>query len=151
MTCKNPRFIISRRLAVVCALAVGAGILATGTWAATVSVVSFTIDEAPAPTYVLFSDRALTGTNEYKDYRLGNGQQSDLNFCLEADATRNLFVRFNRKLDGESGVQRCDTSDDQYGAGVQRQYLLEIRNSAACADWAQTGTFQRRRLGPLLV
>jgi hypothetical protein len=128
-----------QRLVVICALLAGVAILAPGTRAATVSLVSFSIDEAAAPTYAVFSDRAMTGTNEYKDYRLSGGGESDLNFCVEADATRSLFIRFNRKLDGESGVERCDTPDDQYGTGRQRQYLLEIRNASACAELGANG------------
>jgi hypothetical protein len=110
-----------------------------GAGAATASLVTFTIEEAAAPAYAVFSDRGVTGTNEYRDYRLGAGTESDLNLCLEADATRSLFVRFNRKLDGENGDQRCDTADNQYGAGVQRQYLIEIRNAKACAELGANG------------
>lgn len=128
-----------QRVAVICALAGGVGLFAPGARGAAVSVVSFTIDEAAAPTYAVFSDKAVTGTNEYKDYRLGTGEQTDLNFCLEADASRSLFIRFNRKLDGESGVQRCDTPDDQYGAGKQRQYLIEVRNQSSCQELGANG------------
>ena len=139
MSQKTLLCVIWKCFAAVAALAIGLGLFPLATRAAAVSVASFTIDEAPAPTYAVFSDRAVTGTNEYKDYRLGTGQQSDLNFCLEADVSRNLFVRFNRKLDGESGVERCDTPDDLYGTGKQRQYLIEIRNESSCQELGVNG------------
>ena len=124
------------RTAVACAFAFGILVFSPGTWAATLWVVTFTINGAAStsPAYAVSSDSEATGTNEYKDHRLGTGEQTDLNFCVDADATRSLFIRFNRKLDGESGVERCDTPDDLYGAGVQRQYRIEIRNDSACAE-----------------
>lgn len=111
-----------------------------GTRAATASLVTFTIDDGN-PAVAVRSDQEVTGTNEYKDYGLGTGQVGDLNYCVEARlaAGSTLFVRLNRKLDGSAGEQRCDTPDDQYGAGVQRQYLLEIRNSLACAELEANG------------
>jgi hypothetical protein len=124
------------RIAVVCAFALGIAVFSPGARAATLWVVTFTINDAPStsPAYAVSSESEATGTNEYKDYRLGTGEQTDLNFCLEADATRSLFIRFNRKLDGESGVERCDTPDDLYGVGAQRQYRIEVRNDSACAE-----------------
>ena len=120
-------------------LILAAAVSDSGAGPAGVPVVSFTIDAAPAPTYAVFSDTAVTGTHEYKDYRLGAGTESDLNYCVDADASRSLFVRLNRKLDGESGVERCDTVDDLYGTGRQRQYLLEIRSGPACAELGANG------------
>ena len=111
-----------------------------GVRAGAASLVTFTIDDG-SPSVAVRSDRAVTGTNEYRDYGLGTGQAGDLNYCVEARlaAGSTLFVRLNRKLDGSAGEQRCDTPEDQYGAGVQRQYVLEIRNSLACAELEANG------------
>jgi hypothetical protein len=117
------------RICAACAFGFGIAVFSPGVWAATVWVVTFTIDDGPV--YALSSD----GKGTYKDYRIDMGGESDVNFCVEADATRSLFIKLNRKLDGDAGVQRCDTTPDHfYGTGVQRQYRLEIRNDSACAE-----------------
>ncbi len=125
-----------QRTAALCAIVFGIAVFSPVTRAATVWVVSFTIDDTPVTNdpNAVSSVADSAGTPDYKDYRLGSGQQSDPNFCLEADATRNLFIRFNRKLDGDAGVQRCDTPNDEHGVGVQRQYRLEVRNNSACVE-----------------
>ncbi len=117
------------------------GIAVPASRAATVWLVTFTIDDAWSTSNALFSDADVTGTNEYKDYRLGSGDESDLNFCVEASPYgRNmLFIRFNRKLDGDDGVQRCDTPTHEYSNGTQRQYSLLIDNDSACWELGSNG------------
>ena len=53
---------------------------------------------------------------------------------------RAVHSRFNRKLDGESGrAEGAIRQTIRSGTGVQRQYLLEIRNQSACTELGANG------------
>jgi hypothetical protein len=102
--------------------------------AATVWLITFTIDEG-YPVYGdgLAASGDIAGT--YKDYRLGTGQPNDANYCVEASPSANLlFVRLNRKLDGDSGTQYCGL----YG-GSPRQFFVTINDRTACYELSSHG------------
>ena len=125
------------------ALALTAGVVATlaGAAGAATTLVSFTIDDMypgtvlPATAAGVFSDAATTGTMAYADYRID--PLSQLNWCVDAEpfSPGNLFIRLNRKLDGEAGVLRCSENADNSGTGnlgVPRNFALRIANDDAC-------------------
>ncbi len=116
-----------------------AGLLVVGALAipsAQSSVVSFTIDDAfpSAGGAGVSSDGTITGTNWYADYRINTADP--LNWCVDAEPypAGNLFVRLNRKLDGDAGVLRCTENPGPIPGepGTQRNFVLRIANDAAC-------------------
>ena len=124
------------------------GFLAAATAAASakgpsVPVVTFTID-ATTPQAVFGDGHAANAPSPYtdpydtyKDFRLTTGAAADPNYCVEAspDNTGSLFVRLNRKLDGDAGYQYCQL----YAAGsTQRQFTLHITEPAACNELVNT-------------
>ena len=122
------------------ALALTASVVATLVSAAgaATTLVSFTIDDSyPNATGPgVFSDAATTGTTVYADYRIG---PLPLNWCVDAEpfSPGNLFVRLNRKLDGEAGVLRCSENPDDFGnPGVPRNFTLKIANDDVCGRLA---------------
>lgn len=71
----------------------------------------------------------------YKDYRLATEGVTDANYCVEASPTSGglLFIRLNRKLDGDAGYQYCDLyapSDTR----PKRDITLHIRSLDACNE-----------------
>jgi hypothetical protein len=103
------------------------------------SLVTFTIDgtypgSVPAAGGAgVFSDATNTGTDTYSDYRIDPNPY--LNWCVDAQpgSAGNLFVRLNRKLDGDAGSLRCSENPRPDGAfGVPREFVLKIANDAAC-------------------
>jgi len=103
------------------------------------SLVTFTIDgtypgSLPAPSGAgVFSDAANTGTDSYSDYRID--PHPYLNWCVDAEPSSpgTLFVRLNRKLDGDAGSLRCSENPRPDNAlGVPREFVLKIANGAAC-------------------
>jgi hypothetical protein len=96
-------------------------------------VLNFTIDDLyPGTGPGAFSDAATTGTPAYADYRIG---PLPLNWCVDAEPAPpgNLFIRVNRKLDGEAGVLRCSENPDGDGnLGVPRNFVLRINNDDVC-------------------
>jgi hypothetical protein len=118
------------------ALALTASVVATLASAAgaAATLVSFTIDDSyPGTTGPgVFSDAATTGTTAYADYRIG---PLPLNWCVDAEPSSpgNLFIRLNRKLDGEAGVLRCSENQDNAGnPGVPRNFRLRIAINDVC-------------------
>lgn len=124
------------------------GILAAATAAASakgpsVQVVTFTID-ATTPQAVFSDGHAVSApapytdsADTYKDFRLTAGTVADPNYCVEAspDNSGSLFVRLNRKLDGDAGFQYCQL----YAPGAtQRQFTLHITEPAACDELVST-------------
>jgi hypothetical protein len=118
--------------------------------AATVWLISFTIDDGyPVKGDGLTAPGDIPGT--YKDYRLGTGQPDDVNYCLEASPSANLlFIRLNRKLDGDSGTQYCGRN-----GGSPRQFFVTINDDTACSElWSHGYNFyvdpqgQRQETGP---
>ncbi len=104
--------------------------------AQTVWLMTFTIDNrddndlAPYAVAGDGTDPVSAGGAVYRDYRLGTGLVTDVNYCVEASpAASLLFVRLNRKLDGDSGTQYCGLYD-----GSPRQFVLTIDNAEACAE-----------------
>lgn len=102
---------------------------------AATTLVSFTIDDSyPGVGAGVFSDAAVSGTGDYADYRID--PDPPLNWCVEAEpyAPGNLFVRLNRKLDGDAGVLRCTENprDGSTDLGTQRNFVLRIDNDEAC-------------------
>jgi hypothetical protein len=71
----------------------------------------------------------------YKDYRLATAGTDDINYCVEAgpDAT-GLFIRLNRKLDGDAGFQYCDTYAPPSTTRLKRDITLHIRSAVACEE-----------------
>ena len=102
------------------------------------SVVSITVDDTfpglvAAGGVGVFSDAGTTGTNHYSDYRID--PYPYLNWCVDAQPSPpgNLFVRLNRKLDGEAGTLRCSENPRPDGlAGVPRNYVARIAVDAVC-------------------
>jgi hypothetical protein len=103
------------------------------------SLVTFTINDGypgnvpGAGGAGVFSDAATTGTDTYSDFRIDPNPY--LNWCVDAEALSpgNLFVRLNRKLDGDAGSLRCSENPRPDDAlGVPRQFVLRIANDAAC-------------------
>ena len=124
-----------KRIVIGCAIA--ASVLAATSQAKgpTVWLASFTIDNSP--TNAVFSDAVEA---DYEDYRLGTGLESDPNFCVEASPNSSLlFVRLNRKLDGDAGFMRCDTPTHEWSQGRQRQFTLKITNDSACLELWSNG------------
>ena len=135
----------SLKLAGTLAIVAGA-IVATalpGVTAQVRTVVSFAIDDGypgsvPAGSGAgVFSDASGT----YFDYRIDPAPQ--LNWCVDAEPAPpgNLFIRLNRKLDGEAGVLRCSENLDGSGGmtnGVPRNFTLRIANDAACDELANS-------------
>lgn len=153
-----------KRIIIGCAIAASVLTATSQAKGPTVWLASFTIDNL-SPENAVFSDAVEA---DYQDYRLGTGLESDPNFCVEASPNSTLlFVRLNRKLDGDDGFMRCDTPTHEYSQGKQRQFTLKIRNDSACwelwtngylsansADWHQPcdmtgGPNPRIRLGNL--
>ena len=136
---KTPRlrFSVLHRLMAICALALGLGMVAAAAKGGTVWLASFTIDDGWSPSNAVFGD----GLGKYDDYRLGSGLETDPNFCVEASpfSGGDLFVRLNRKLDGDTGFMRCDTPNHDYGAGKQRQFSLVIMSDSACWELGSNG------------
>ncbi len=70
----------------------------------------------------------------YKDYRLTSGDDiNDVNYCVEASPSSTLlFIRLNRNLDGDSGIQSCQHISGRTQA--QRDMTLHISSGSACAE-----------------
>lgn len=115
-----------------------AGLLLLGamnTPSASVGALSFTIDDSfpAAGGPGVFSDGAGDAPHAYADYRVD--ESSALNWCVEAQpySAGNLFIRLNRKLDGDAGVMRCTDNPGPDGPnGVQRNFVLRIDNEQVC-------------------
>jgi hypothetical protein len=102
---------------------------------AATTLVSFIIDDTyPGGGAGVYSDAAVSGTGHYADYRID--PDPPLNWCVDAEpyAPGNLFVRLNRKLDGDAGVLRCTENprDGSTELGTQRNFVLRIANAEAC-------------------
>jgi hypothetical protein len=69
------------------------------------------------------------GPGVYRDYRLGTGQPDDVNYCVDASPSPTLFIRLNRKLDGDAGTQYCGLS-----GGSPRQFSVTVSDASACAE-----------------
>ena len=127
--------------AVTGALAV-CGILAamSGVTAAT-RVVSFIVEDSYPPISAGPGVRS-DGNPEFFDYRID--PYHPLNWCVDAApfSQGNLFVRLNRKLDGEAGVLRCSDNPDSGGValGIPRNVTLTIGNDAVCDLLAHPST-----------
>ncbi|MCA1563959.1 MAG: hypothetical protein LC804_28170 [Acidobacteria bacterium] len=54
--------------------------------------------------------------------------------CVDAEPfpVGNLFIRLNRKLDGEDGVLRCSEQPADGGGGVPRNFVLRVNSDQAC-------------------
>lgn len=104
--------------------------LATGRAAGT-TVTSFSIT-GDATYWGLFSN----GVNSYEDYRI-DSTTDPLNECVQAEPNNTglLFIRFNRKLDGDAGFQYCD----RYSPSLARQYGLQIVDTTICALLSEDG------------
>lgn len=116
-----------------------AGLLVAGTLSAPSAqtrVVTFLIDDTfPASAGPgVFSDADVSGTNWYADYRIDPAPP--LNWCVDAEpySAGNLFVRLNRKLDGDAGTMRCTEHPNQTDGelGKQRNFVLRIASKQAC-------------------
>jgi len=123
--------------AVTAAVAV-CGILAalSGVTAAT-TVVSFGIFDPPPGAPGLSSD----GKGAYEDFRIA--PNNPVNWCVDAAPYSGqglLFVRLNRKLDGDAGVLRCSDNVFPYPTGSTpadpRNVTLTIGDVAACNQLA---------------
>ena len=78
----------------------------------------------------VFSD----GLGDYRDWTL-DPPGIYTNWCVAAApfSPGNLFLQFNRKLDGLSGTMRCTENERPDGQlGRARQYVLRIANDTAC-------------------
>src|SRR5262245_45402534 len=133
MTMLLRRFSLFRSIGIVCALVCGTASLLTAK-PPIPKVVSFWIDEMAFPsTNTLFGDDQTSPTDFYKDYRLTNSNSwpVDPNDCVEAspDSSGFLFIRFNRKLDGDAGTQFCSSN-----GGTSRQFSLQINSQSACNE-----------------
>lgn len=99
--------------------------------AAKVWLITFTIDDG----YSVAGDgRTAPGDipGTYKDYRLETDptDPSGVNYCVEASPSANLlFIRMNRKLDGETGTQDCGLN-----GGSPRQFFVTINDETACNE-----------------
>jgi len=123
------RWIRSRPLVMAGALVLGLTVVSQALGAApTLWLITFTIDASPDEDrpYAVSAD-ALGPV--YNDYRLGTGLPDDPDYCVESVVSGGLFLRFNRKLDGDAGTQYCGL----FG-GSPRQYSLTIPSAAACAE-----------------
>jgi hypothetical protein len=112
------------------------GLLVAGTLAvpsAATTYVRFTITDLGGDAGVS-SDAGVDGTNEYADYRID--PSPPLNWCVDAEpySAGNLFVRLNRKLDGDAGVLRCTENEGPVAGqpGTQRNFVLRIASKEAC-------------------
>jgi hypothetical protein len=94
--------------------------------APTVWLTTFSID--PSEDEILPNAVSDDGGPDYKDYRLVQGGPGDPNYCVEATLSGGLFIRLNRKLDGDAGTQFCG----QHG-GSPRQFAVVIAADTACA------------------
>lgn len=116
------------------------GLLVLGSMAAPsagTTLVSFMIDDffPVVGGAGVFSDGGgEPDTNSYHDYRLD--PSPPVNWCVEAApySAGNLFVRLNRKLDGDAGTMRCTENPRSPGQanGVQRNFVLRISSDQAC-------------------
>lgn len=131
--------------------------LAKGQAAPTTIVTSFSITEDNTY-WGLRSDVEATGTNAYADYRI-DPTINQLNQCVQAEPTTGtLFIRFNRKLDGDAGVVHCDPAPGSHLPPSARQYRLQINDPDICgllaeadAGLAATGALLENTDGCLLV
>ena len=132
-----------KRIAVAAACMLGIILAMPGARAATTWVVSFTIDDSydvegnqtNAVRGDLYSptdpaDPSPPQPVPYKDYR-STSVTPDPNFCVEASpyAGGGLFVRLNRKLDGDAGTMRRTDH-----GGTQRQFSVVISSQGACQE-----------------
>jgi len=105
--------------------------LATGRAAPTTTVTSFSIT-GDNTYWGLLSDDQDTGSNAYADYRI-DSTTNQLNECVQAEPTTGtLFIRFNRKLDGDAGVLHCDPAPGSHLPPSARQYRLQINDPNIC-------------------
>lgn len=75
------------------------------------------------------------GPGVYKDYRLGTQLPGDRDYCVETSPTTQLlFIRLNRKLDGDTGTQYCGL----FG-GTPRQFFLTINSASVCNELSSHG------------
>lgn len=97
---------------------------------AATTVVSFVIHE---PTGVAGVRTDNVGDGTYEDFRINPSNPA--NWCVDATPYSQglLFVRLNRKLDGDAGSLRCsDHLDGDGNLGVPRNVRLTILNDQAC-------------------
>jgi hypothetical protein len=93
---------------------------------------------APTPVATFWFDNNLDVSGDaaglYKDYRVTSGDVNDVDYCVEASpSTTGLFIRLNRKLDGDAGFQYCDL----YASSTtrpKRDMTLHIASSSACNE-----------------
>ncbi len=81
----------------------------------------------------------------YNDYRLGTGEPDDHNYCVEATVSGGLFIRFNRKLDGDAGTRYCGLF-----LGSPRQFSITITDSTACDELSSHG-YPTGSLAPCVI
>jgi hypothetical protein len=104
---------------VVLALTVVSPVVKT---AQTVWLMTFTIDNLTGAAV------SGDGLGIYRDYRLES--QPGENYCVEASPTNTLlFIRLNRKLDGDSGTRYCGLN-----GGSPRQFYIAVNNASACSE-----------------
>lgn len=131
--------------AVTGALAVCGVLVALSGVTAATTVVRFIVDDSYPPVLpggVAGPGVRSDGNSEYFDYRIDPNHP--LNWCVDAApfSQGNLFVRLNRKLDGEAGVLRCNENLDSGGVnnGIPRNVTLTIGNDAVCDLLADPST-----------
>jgi hypothetical protein len=122
--------------AVSVCLAAAFAVAAAAKGPATVSVVSFSID-GPSPPYAVTGDEFGSA---YADYRIAaTTSNTDPDYCVEAspESSGFLFVRLNRKLDGDSGSMYCGLFG---GVGTTpRHYSLTINAQEICDELYTSG------------
>jgi hypothetical protein len=100
------------------------------------TIVSHALSAAPTVWLMSFTIEDLAVSHddvgpEYQDYRLEGGDH-----CVEATLSGGLFIRFNRKLDGDAGTQYCGLSP---GLPRPRQYAVTIPDATACQELSDNG------------
>jgi hypothetical protein len=135
MSARRLRTVLSAFAAVLVVALAASTLRASSAW-----LYAFSIDDQPTGAYAVLSDSARTGTSEYRDYRLGSGQETDLNFCVETAPLGGggLFLRLNRAINGDTSTP-CYTPAHIYSDGPERQFSLIISDEMACLDLGAYG------------
>lgn len=92
----------------------------------------------PVATFHFLNGFDVSGdtVSEYKDYRLADlTNPNDVNYCVEASpSTTGLFIRLNRKLDGDAGSLFCERQNVPGRIQTPRTITLHIRSFDACNE-----------------
>jgi hypothetical protein len=118
----------------------GCGLL-SALWVSGITAAGKPSSSTPVVTFWFVTGMDVSGDGAadgvYKDYRLADATAgvNDVNYCTEASPTSTglLFIRLNRKLDGDAGFQYCEKYLPER-TQTPRDMTLHIRSYDACTE-----------------